>query len=207
MGGRRLVGWAPLPVGECKSRLTHAIEVEESEHPVHFPLAEPPSEEAHRILAILNHARGRLHTDGAPRVDAVVGGHLSREHVTLFVTKQVGGIPFAMPAPRLVLTLQAERSGTRFEGTFRMARAAKWFFWAWVTGLLVMYTILLVAFTRGAERHGSVVLLLGGPPILLAFGGGLLLFSRWISRGDDRTMIEFLERVLGASVQDGDQAR
>jgi hypothetical protein len=207
MGGRRLVGWTPLHLEECKSRLTHALGVGESEHPMHFPLAEPPSEEAHRVLAILNQARGRPQSEGAPRVDAVVAGHLSRQHVTLFVTKQVGGVPFATPAPRLVLTLQAEPSGTRFEGTFRMARAAKWFFWVWVTGLLLMYTILLIAFARGAERHGSLLLLLGGPPILLAFGAGLLVFSRWISRGDDRTMIEFLERVLGTSVQDGDQAR
>jgi hypothetical protein len=194
-GKHRFIIRTPLPVEACKRRLTTALEETRREYPTRFPIAEGRREGAARFMAILRQARGQ-EGDG-PRVRLIIGGRVTRQRVTLWLTRQVDRVPFTDSfSPRLIADLIEDGSGTKVEGQFRMLRFVQVFLAVWSAGFLGGFAAIIYLLLTGAERHGSIWLLLLGPPALLVVLFGSFSFFRWIARGDKARMLSFIEQTL-----------
>ena len=100
-------------------------------------------------------------------------------------------------APYFFGTFSPDNKGTRLEGQFDMNRWVKIFMRIWIA-FAVVFTIpiffaTLTQSTRGNAWVGVIV-----PIGLVIFGIFLPKFGRWMGRGEEKFMREFLQTTLGA---------
>jgi hypothetical protein len=171
--GSKMRLFSPLSPAECAARLTEVIDFERS---------------AHFSLAGLFGSR--------PVVGHVTGSSLR-------LRKRIGyRNPFQI---FLTATMRPETGGTLISGGFAMHPFIRVFLLIWFGGVILIGGSIFVATVRGifsgtSDRQGMWVGLLA-PPIMLAFGVGLLRLGRFLGRKEARFLTDFLIEKLNARDQ------
>jgi hypothetical protein len=88
----------------------------------------------------------------------------------------------------------ASDRGTLIEGEFRMHPWAKVFMTGWFSFLVVFSVAFLISRRSGSQS--SLIIDLGVPIMMAVFGVLLVKFGRWLGRGEERDIIEFLKSTL-----------
>lgn len=97
-----------------------------------------------------------------------------------------------------------EPNGARLEGHFGMNRWAKIFMAVWI-GIVVATTLpMLIQFFKDTGVRERTLDLT--PLYMLAFGFLLPKFGRWIGRGQERFIVEQLEKALGSRAEITDES-
>jgi len=107
----------------------------------------------------------------------------------------------------LAATLRPEAGGTVISGEVAMHPFVRVFMLIWFGGVILIGGTMFVAtvgtmlFGSGSQYQnawmGAVI-----PPILLAFGFGLVRFGRYLARDETRFLTGFLIQTLNAHAQD-----
>ena len=86
-------------------------------------------------------------------------------------------------------------SGTIIEGSFKMHPAAKIAMFVWCAILASIILIAALAPLGGQARPGGTVQV---SSFMLLLGLGMVMFGRWLGRGEVRALSEFLHETLEA---------
>ena len=110
-------------------------------------------------------------------------------------------------APFFYGRLEEETNGTKIRGSFRMHWYVQGFLMVWFGGLAVMsgVVLFLILFRpNSAWEHGRSppVWMAAGPVGMMALGAGLVLFCRWLARGQRENLRSFLSEELEAQLND-----
>jgi len=100
-------------------------------------------------------------------------------------------------APYFFGTLSPENQGTRLEGHFDMNRWVKIFMRIWII-FAIMFTLPVVFAMLSRTIQGNAWAGILIPIGLVAFGIFLPKFGRWMGKGEEKLMTEFLETTLAA---------
>jgi hypothetical protein len=171
----RIQLFSPLPPAECVSRLAAAMDTERS---------------ALFSLAGLFGSRpvvGRV-TETSLRLRKRIGYRNSFQSY-------------------LAATLRSEAGGTVISGEVAMHPFVRVFMFIWFSGVVLIGGTMFVAtvgtmlFSAGSQHQnawmGAVI-----PPLMLAFGFGLVRFGRYLARDETRFLRDFLIQTLDAHAQD-----
>jgi hypothetical protein len=107
--------------------------------------------------------------------------------------------------------IEPEPGGTRVEGYFAAPRWARYFMWLWVafavvSGVPIFVSTLRAVLAGGREISGDLWVGLVVPPFLIFVGTVLPRMTQRFGRGDRRMMIEFVQQVGAAKVDDIESA-
>ena len=106
-------------------------------------------------------------------------------------------------APFFYGRLEADTSGTRIVGQFKMHPFVRIFMIAWFGGLAAGSLGLLVASIAGkVEPQAPLILVVGAPLAMFLFGFGLVRFGRWLARGQRQRLEDFIKHDMGARRQE-----
>jgi hypothetical protein len=86
---------------------------------------------------------------------------------------------------------------TLIVGEFRIHPAAKAFMAAWFAFLLIFSLMAVILHPQGQFEAGRVPLLAVSVGMMV-FGVALVMFSRWLARGEQRAILDFLKVKLEA---------
>jgi hypothetical protein len=109
-------------------------------------------------------------------------------------------------AHRFYGCVQPEGDGSRIEGYFDFPRWIRYFMRGWLVLAVVIavpiFALTLSDITSGTHLMGSGSLWVGlvVPPVLLLYALLLPAFGRWLGRGGERFILEFMETTLAATV-------
>lgn len=109
-------------------------------------------------------------------------------------------------AHRFYGCVQSEGDGSRIEGYFDFPRWIRYFMRGWLVlaVLLAVPIFALTLFDMFSGTHfmggGSLWVGLLVPPVLLLYALLLPVFGRWLGRGGERFILEFMETTLAANV-------
>jgi hypothetical protein len=97
-----------------------------------------------------------------------------------------------------ILTGSLEGCGgaTLFHGRPGMSPLVTGFMAVWLGLTLLIGGVFVAALIAGrVGLLGTVI-----PPLMLAFGAGLVWFGRWLARGEEAFLVAFVAQVIGASL-------
>lgn len=170
----RIQLFSPLPPAECASRLAAAMDVERS------PLFSVAGLFGSKPVI------GRV-TETSLRLRKRIGYQNSFQSF-------------------LVATLRGEAGGTVISGEFAMHPFVNAFMFVWFGGVILiggtgfLAAVGTIFFVSGSQRQtawmGVVI-----PPLMLAFGFGLVRFGRYLARDEARFLTDFLAQTLDAKAQ------
>jgi hypothetical protein len=110
-------------------------------------------------------------------------------------------------APHFYGTIQSSPGGTRIEGRFDLSTSVRGFMWFWLGGVVLMggtiFVLSLLDVLTGS-RHitGDVRVGLIVPPAMLLFGIALPRFGRLLGRSEETHLLEHLQTVLNARIEE-----
>jgi hypothetical protein len=103
---------------------------------------------------------------------------------------------------RLSADLKGEGGQTRIYCRISMHPLVAAFMAVWLTFVVLIGGVVviesMVALASEAQTPKEVWLGVGVPPLLLAFGFGLLRFGRYLARGERQFLIDFVGQTVGA---------
>lgn len=107
----------------------------------------------------------------------------------------------------LTATMRPEGGGTLISGDVAMHPFVRVFMFVWFSGVVVIGGMMFLAAVSsllfgGGNQYQNAWLGAIIPPAMLAFGYGLVRFSRYLARGETRFLIEFLVHTLDAYEKD-----
>jgi len=104
-------------------------------------------------------------------------------------------------APIFFGAASSERQGTRIEGRFDVDPLVKIFMGIWLGFVIVIGTGLFISALlgkiQGDARVGLII-----PPAMVGFGLLMPQFGRFIGRGEEKSLREFLQTTLAATQED-----
>ena len=107
--------------------------------------------------------------------------------------------------------IEAESGGAKIEGYFAAPRWARYFMRIWlglavIIGAPIVVSTLRDVITNQRKLSGDLWVGLVVPPLLIFFGTGLPRMAQRLGKGDRRTLINFVQQVGAAKVDDIDSA-
>ncbi len=95
----------------------------------------------------------------------------------------------------LTASLKAEGTGTRIRGSLGVHPLVIGFMAFWVAGVATANLLILVLTVRDGLPPGGWFI----PPAMLVGGIAGIWFCRWLSRGQDRFLVDFVSRAVEAT--------
>jgi hypothetical protein len=110
-------------------------------------------------------------------------------------------------APHFYGEIQSDPRGTRIVGRFDLADRVRLFMWFWLGGVVLIGGSIFVAclsdvMTGSHHIQGDAWVGLVVPPAMVLFGILLPRFGRLMGRSEERFILEQLQNVLNARIED-----
>lgn len=110
-------------------------------------------------------------------------------------------------APHFYGEIQSDSAGTRIVGRFGLAEWVRLFMWFWLGGVVLIggsiFAFSLSDVMTGSHHvDGDARVGLIVPPAMLLFGIILPRFGRLLGRGEETFILEHLQNVLNARIED-----
>jgi hypothetical protein len=103
----------------------------------------------------------------------------------------------------LTATMRAEAGGTLISGKFGMHPFVRFFMGFWFGGIILIggsfsVVVAISLFPGSGHYYHDAWMGLVGPPVILAFGIGLVRFGRFLTRDESKFLTDFLVHALNA---------